>query len=221
MHEITKPYRFEGPDGEVTLLDLFEGRRQHALYHFMFGPNQDEGCDGCSMFVDQIGRPAHLRARDTTIVLVSRASVRQLEAFKQRMGWDQLPWYSDGNGDFGVDFGFSSPEPQPDQHQNGEIFGFYVFLHDDDGRVYRTYFSNWRAVEAIGTVRSILDRTPLGRYEDWEDTPEGRPHGPKFVWWSQHDASPHGPPATGSDGASRLPPDVSSGGAGSAGGRRL
>jgi hypothetical protein len=155
---------------------------------------------------------------------------------------------------------------------------------DDDGRVYRTYFTNWRAVEAIGTVRSILDRTPLGRYEDWEDTPEGRPHGqsscggdcmtvttttpadaperpgernavractagvsakdagvfsgstefvsegrhrplvhatPGRPGWSQRDASPHGPPATGSDGASRLPPDVSSGGAGSAGGRRL
>jgi predicted dithiol-disulfide oxidoreductase (DUF899 family) len=89
--------------------------------------------------------------------------VRQLEAFKQRMGWDQLPWYSDGNGDFGVDFGVSTPEPQPDQHQDGEIFGFNVFLHDDDGRVYRTYFTNWRAGEAIGTVRSILDRTPLGR----------------------------------------------------------
>jgi predicted dithiol-disulfide oxidoreductase (DUF899 family) len=73
MYEITKEYRFDGPDGEVSLLDLFEGRRQLALNHFMFGPNQDAGCDGCSMFVDQPGHAAHLQARDVTFVMVSRA----------------------------------------------------------------------------------------------------------------------------------------------------
>ena len=113
MHEITKDYRFEGPDGEVSLLDLFEGRRQLALYHFMFGPSRDEGCDGCAMFVDQLTHLAHLEARDTSFVLVSRASPEKLEAFKRRMGWDEIPWYSDGKGDFGVDFGFSPPSLNP------------------------------------------------------------------------------------------------------------
>ena len=133
MHEIAKGYCFDGPDGEVSLLDLFEGRRQLGLYHFMFGPNQEEGCDGCSMFVDQVGHPAHLRARDTTFVLVSRAPVEKLQAFKRRMGWDEIPWYSDGKSDFGVDFGFSPPEPQPDKHQDGEIFGFNVFIRATRG----------------------------------------------------------------------------------------
>jgi predicted dithiol-disulfide oxidoreductase (DUF899 family) len=187
MHEITTDYRFEGPDGEVSLLDLFDARRQLALYHFMFGPSRDEGCDGCSMFVDQLTQLAHLHARDTTLALISRAPLEKLEAFKHRMGWGEIPWYSDGNGEFGIDFGFSPPQPQPDQHQDGEIFGFNVFIRDDAGRVYRTYLTNWRGVEAIGTVWSILDRTPLGRQEEWEETPQGRPQGPKFEWWRFHD----------------------------------
>ena len=187
MHEITKDYRFEGPDGEVSLLDLFEVRRQLALYHFMFGPNQDEGCDGCSMVVDQLTHPAHLNARDTTFVLVSRARLQKLETFKRRMGWDGVPWYSDGEDDFGIDFGFSPPEPKPDEDQDGEMFGLNVFIRDDEGRVYRTYFTQWRGIEAIGTVWSILDRTALGRQEDWEETPDGRPQGPKYEWWRHHD----------------------------------
>jgi predicted dithiol-disulfide oxidoreductase (DUF899 family) len=134
-----------------------------------------------------VGYPTHLHARDTTFVLVSRASPAKLVAFRRRMGWDEIPWYSDGDSDFGVDFGFSPPEPLPDQDQDGEVFGFNVFVRDDDGRVYRTYFTNWRGVEAIGSVWSILDRTPLGRQEEWEDTPEGRPQGPKFEWWRHHD----------------------------------
>jgi predicted dithiol-disulfide oxidoreductase (DUF899 family) len=187
MHEITKDYRFAGPDGEVSLVDLFEGRRQLALYHFMFGPTQDEGCDGCSMVVDQLTHLAHLHARDTTFVLVSRAPLEKLETFKGRMGWDGIPWYSDGEGDFGIDFGFSPPEPKPNEHQDGEMFGLNVFIRDDDGRVYRTYFAEWRGIEAIGTVWSILDRTPLGRQEEWEETPDGRPQGPKYEWWRHHD----------------------------------
>jgi predicted dithiol-disulfide oxidoreductase (DUF899 family) len=187
MARIDKDYAFDGPDGRARLLDLFEGRRQLLLYHFMFGPNQDAGCDGCSMFVDQLTQLAHLHARDTTLALISRAPLEKLEAFKHRMGWGEIPWYSDGNGEFGIDFGFSPPQPQPDQHQDGEIFGFNVFIRDDAGRVYRTYLTNWRGVEAIGTVWSILDRTPLGRQEEWEETPQGRPQGPKFEWWRFHD----------------------------------
>jgi predicted dithiol-disulfide oxidoreductase (DUF899 family) len=187
MYEITKDYRFESPDGEVSLLDLFDGRRQLALYHFMFGPSRDEGCEGCSMVADQLTHLAHLHARDTSFVLVSRAPLTKLEAFKRRMGWEDIPWYSDGKSDFGIDFGFSPSEPVPSEHQDGEIFGFNVFIRDDEGRVYRTYFTNWRGVEAIGSVWSILDRTPLGRQEEWEDAPEGRPQGPKFQWWRLHD----------------------------------
>jgi predicted dithiol-disulfide oxidoreductase (DUF899 family) len=142
-------------------------------------------------FVDQVGRLAHLHARDTTFALVSRAPLEKLEAFRRRMGWDEIPWYSDGQSDFGIDFGFSPREPQPDQHQDGEIFGFNVFIRDDAGRVYRTYFTDWRGVEPIGSVWSILDRTPLGRQEEWEDTPEGRPQGPKFEWWRLHDRYEH------------------------------
>src|ERR687887_2052313 len=87
MIRIDKGYTFDGPHGKVRLLDLFEGRRQLLLYHFMFGPNQDAGCDGCSMFVDQIGHPAHLHARDTSIALVSRAPLAKITAYKERMGW--------------------------------------------------------------------------------------------------------------------------------------
>ena len=187
MHEVAKDYRFEGREGEVSLLDLFEGRRQLALYHFMFGTSQSEGCDGCAMFVDQLTHLAHLHARETSFALVSRAPLEKLEAFKRRMGWHDIPWYSDGRSEFGVDFGFSPPAPEPSRYQDGEIFGLNVFIRDDEGRVYRTYFTNWRGVEAIGSVWSILDRTPLGRQEEWEDTPEGRPQGPKFEWWRLHD----------------------------------
>src|SRR5438132_7484370 len=90
---IEKEYAFDGPDGKASLLDLFDGRRQLILYHFMFGPNQDAGCDGCSMFVDQVGHLAHLHARDTSFALVSRAPLAKITAYKKRMGW-KIPWYS-------------------------------------------------------------------------------------------------------------------------------
>src|ERR687887_2824750 len=103
---IDKDYVFDGPEGKATLLDLFEGRRQLLLYHFMFGPNQEVGCDGCSMFVDQIGHLAHLHARDVSFALVSRAPFSKIEAYRERMGWT-IPWYSSLSSDFGVDFGVS------------------------------------------------------------------------------------------------------------------
>src|SRR6266487_6159773 len=104
MVQIDKDYVLDGPDGEASLLDLFEGRRQLLLYHFMFGPNQDAGCDGCSLFVDQIGQLAHLHPRDTSFALVSRAPITKIEAYKKRMGWT-VPWYSSFESDFNVDFG--------------------------------------------------------------------------------------------------------------------
>ena len=181
MVPIDTDYVFEGPDGKASLLDLFDGRRQLILYHFMFAPGVDgwpsAGCDGCSMFVDNIGHLAHLHARDTSLVLVSRAPLAQIEPYRERMGWT-VPWFSSFGSDFNVDFGLTTDE--------GETFGLSVFLRDGD-RVYRTYFTSGRGVEALGSNWTFLDLTPLGRQEDWEDSPEGYPKTPRYEWWRRHD----------------------------------
>src|SRR5881409_1994185 len=144
---IDKDYTFDGPDGKAGLLDLFEGRRQLLLYHFMFGPNQDEGCHGCSMFVDQIGHLAHLHARDTSFALVSRAPIAKIEPYRERMGWT-IPWYSSFETDFSVDFGVGPETPQEDVYQDGESFGLSAFIRDGDD-VFRTYFTKQRGVEGL------------------------------------------------------------------------
>jgi predicted dithiol-disulfide oxidoreductase (DUF899 family) len=185
MTRIDKEYVFEGPNGPASLGDLFDGRRQLIVYHFMFGPNQDVGCDGCSMFVDQVGHLAHLHARDTSFALVSRAPVAKIEPYKKRMGWT-IPWYSSFDSDFNVDLGLSPETPQPNEYQDGESFGLSVFFRDGD-EVFRTYFTTVRGVEALGSVWTFLDLTPLGRQEDWEDSPEGWPRGPRYEWWRRHD----------------------------------
>jgi predicted dithiol-disulfide oxidoreductase (DUF899 family) len=181
---IEKEYVFEGPDGEASLLDLFDGRRQLILYHFMFGPNQEVGCDGCSMVVDQIGHLAHLHARETSFAVVSRAPLAKIEPYRMRMGWT-IPWYSSYGSDFNVDFGVSPEEPQRGAYQDGESFGLSVFLRDGD-EVFRTYFTRHRGVEGLN-VWTLLDLTPLGRQEDWEDSPEGYPQTPPYDWWRRHD----------------------------------
>ena len=182
---IEKDYVFDGPDGQASLLDLFEGRRQLIVYHFMFGPNQDVGCDGCSMVADQICHLAHLHARDTSFALVSRAPSAKIEPYKQRMGWT-IPWFSSFGTDFNVDLGLSPETPQEGVYQDGENFGLSVFLRDGDD-VFRTYFTNRRGVEALGSVWTFLDLTPLGRQEEWEDSPEGYPQTPPYDWWRRHD----------------------------------
>jgi predicted dithiol-disulfide oxidoreductase (DUF899 family) len=178
---VDKPYEFEGPDGPAGLLDMFDGRRQLVLYHFMFAPGvhgwPEAGCPGCSMFVDQIGHPAHFHARDTSLALVSRAPLAQIEAYRQRMGWT-IPWYSSAGSDFNRDFGLSRPD--------GEGFGLSVFIRDGE-RVLRTYFTSNRGVEALGSVWTFLDLTPLGRQEEWEQSPPGRPQEPPYQWWRRHD----------------------------------
>jgi predicted dithiol-disulfide oxidoreductase (DUF899 family) len=179
--EIEKDYVFEGSQGEASLLDLFEGRHQLVLYHFMFAPAVDgwpeAGCPGCSFFVDQIGELSHLHARDTSLVLVSRAPLARLEHYKRRMGWT-VPWYSSSASDFNVDFGVTRPD--------GETFALSVFLRDGE-RVLRSYFTSQRGVEALGNTWSFLDLTPLGRQESWEDSPTGRPQTPPYQWWRRHD----------------------------------
>ena len=181
MVPIEKEYVFEGPNGKATLLDLFEGRRQLLVYHFMFAPGvegwPEAGCDGCSMVVDGVGHLAHLHARDTSFALVSRAPLANIESYRRRMGWT-LPWFSSAGSDFNVDFGVTT--------ERGEIFGLSVFLRDGD-RVFRTYFTSGRGVEALGSVWTFLDLTPLGRQEDWEDSPPGWPQTPRYGWWRRHD----------------------------------
>ena len=179
--EIEKPYEFEGPGGRASLLDLFEGRRQLLLYHFMFGPGAegwpDAGCPGCSMLVDQIGHPAHLHARDTSLALVSIAPLAKIEEYRKRMGWT-LPWYSSAGSDFNRDFDVT--------RDDGEMFGLSVFVRDGE-RIFRSYFTSRRGVEALGNVWSFLDLTPLGRREEWEDSPAGVAKEPPYQWWRRHD----------------------------------
>jgi predicted dithiol-disulfide oxidoreductase (DUF899 family) len=151
----------------------------------MFGPNQDAGCDGCSMFVDQVGHLAHLYARDTSFALVSRAPIAKIEAYRKRMGWT-IPWYSSFESEFNVDFGVGPETPRQGVYQDGETFGLSVFFRDGDS-VFRTYFTTHRGVEALGSVWTFLDLTPLGRQESWEDSPAGYPQTKPYEWWRRHD----------------------------------
>ena len=172
MTEISGDYEFEGPDGRVKLADLFEGRSQLIIYHF-WHPEDGDPCRGCSMVGDQIAHPAHLNARDTTIAFVSTAPQPKIEAFKQRMGWE-MPWYTVVGDEFQTMRGTT------------EYFKLDVYMRDGD-RVFLTYSTTGRGVETLGPVWSFLDLTPLGRQEEWEDTPEGRPQGPPYGWWRYHD----------------------------------
>jgi predicted dithiol-disulfide oxidoreductase (DUF899 family) len=181
MVRVDKDYIFTGSKGKLRLQDLFEGRRQLILYHFMFAPGVDgwptAGCPGCSMVVDNVGHLAHLHARDTSFVLVSRAPLAKIKAYQKRMGW-KVPWFSSADSDFNVDFGVTTKE--------GETFGLSVFLRDGD-EVFHTYFTAGRGVEALGSSWTFLDLTPFGRQEDWEDTPAGRPQTAPYQWWRRHD----------------------------------
>ena len=177
MTLVETDHRFVGPDGEVGLLDLFAGRRQLVVYRFFYQPDvdgwPDKACGGCSFFADHVPHLAHVNARDTTFVLVSPADQDKIAALKQRMGWD-VPWYTLLGDAFSNDFGVA------------EMFGLNVFIHDDSNRVFRTYFVNGRGAEAFTPTWSILDITPLGRQEEWEDTPDGRPQSSPY-WWGRHD----------------------------------
>lgn len=172
--EITKPYEFTGTGGKVSLLDLFDGRKQLIVYHFMFA---ESPCTGCSMMVDNMGHNAHIQARDTSRVLVSLAPIDELEKYKKRMGWT-IPWYSSAGSDFNRDFGATL--------DNGEMFGVSVFIRDGE-RIYRSYFTTRRGAEYLGSNFSYLDLTPLGRQENWEDSPAGRPQTAPYQWWRLHD----------------------------------
>ena len=174
---VDKEYAFEGPDGPASLLDLFDGRRQLIVYRFFYEPDVDgwpeRGCGGCSFLADQVAHLAHLNARDTTLVFVSRAPQDMIQGLKERMGWD-MPWYTITD-DFDKDFGV------------GEWHGTNAFIREGD-EVFRTYFIDSRGDEAMGTTWAYLDITALGRQEEWEDSPAGYPQTAPYQWWNYHDA---------------------------------
>jgi predicted dithiol-disulfide oxidoreductase (DUF899 family) len=173
---VEKDYRFEGPDGPASLLDLFDGRRQLIVYRFFYEDGvkgfPEHGCPGCSFLADQVAHLAHLNARDTTLVFVSRAPQENIEQWKARMGWE-MPWYTITD-DFDADFGV------------GEWHGTNAFVRDGDD-IFRTYFIDNRGDEAMGSTWSYLDISALGRQEEWEDSPDGYPQTPPYQWWNRHD----------------------------------
>jgi predicted dithiol-disulfide oxidoreductase (DUF899 family) len=194
MVRIEKEYVFEGPDGKASLLDLFEGRRQLIVYHFMFSPEWDEGCPSCSAGADEIsnGLLKHLHARDTTFVYVSRAPLAKIEAYKASKGWT-FPWYSSYNSDFNFDFHVTLDESvtpiefnyrtKAEHEQAGsdayaevdlpiERPGRSCFIRVGDS-VFHTYSVYARGLETVGGSYYFLDETALGRQEDWEE-PKGR-----------------------------------------------
>jgi predicted dithiol-disulfide oxidoreductase (DUF899 family) len=180
MVEVTKPYVFQGPQGEATLLDLFEDRRQLIVGHFMFDPSWEDGCSSCSAGADEVseGLLRHLHVRDTTLAYVSRAPLEKLERWKALKGWD-FPWYSSYGSDFNYDFGVTldrSVKPPEYNYRavdvEGEMPGTSYFLRDG-GRVFHTYSNYARGAEMTGGSFYWLDLTALGRQEDWEE-PKGR-----------------------------------------------
>jgi predicted dithiol-disulfide oxidoreductase (DUF899 family) len=199
---VEKAYRFETDDGARTLAELFDGRGQLLVYHFMFGPSYEAGCPTCSSMADTIdGALPHLHARDVTMLYVSQAPLAKLQAYKRRMGWN-MPWVSSSGSDFNFDLGFSSSEEQtrgaiapmleagmpPIVAHNAsstgtdlvgyltELFGFSAFVLDD-GAVYQSYATTGRGVEFLMGYYGILDRAPKGRDEgdEWQ------------VWIRRHD----------------------------------
>jgi predicted dithiol-disulfide oxidoreductase (DUF899 family) len=181
MVEIVKNYRFDAPGGRVGLIDLFAGRSQLIMYHFMFDPEWDAGCPRCSFLVDNIGHLSHLHVRDTSFTLVSRAPLGKIEPFKTRMGWS-LPWVSSFGSDFNYDFHATLDEAiapvlymyrdketllslgMP-YHTDGEQGGTSVFLRDGD-RVFHTYSAYGSENELLHGTYNYLDFTPLGRGND-------------------------------------------------------
>lgn len=181
---VEKDYRFEGPHGPMSFLDLFEERRQLIVYRAFYAPDvtttargtsyPERACLGCSMVADQVAHPAHLNARDTSLAFVSRAPQAEIQGLKKRHGWEFIPWYTltdDFDADFGVD----------------QWHGHNVFIREGD-QIFRTYFVDARGDEALGSTWSYLDVTALGRQEEWEDSPDGYPQTPTGRRLNYHDA---------------------------------
>jgi len=179
---VTKDYAFDGPDGRETLGDLFAGRSQLVVYHFMFGPDWEAGCKSCSFWADNFERNVvHLAARDVTMIAVSRAPLAKLDAFRQRLGWT-FKWVSSAGSDFNFDYGvsFSQEERGGDKiYYNyawidsgmSELPGISVFHRDASGAIFHTYSCYARGLDMMNTAYHYLDLVPKGR-----DEAEQRPH---------------------------------------------
>lgn len=217
---VENDYVFETEPGvRKNLLDLFEGRHQLVIYHFMFDPDDpppgqthpySEGCPGCSHVADNIPHLSHLQARDTAFTMVSRAPLAKITPFKRRMGWT-MPWASSFGSDFNYDFGVTiDPAIAPPEynyqdaealkargqleHVKGELPGLSVFLRDGN-RIYHSYSTFGRGLDALLNTYNILDLTPYGRQETWEDSPPGWPQTSDF-WLRHHDKYDGQPKAT-------------------------
>lgn len=177
MYAVDPNHTFDGADGHCRLIDLFEQRRQLIVYHFMFGPDHPSPCPGCSRRMDDVGHLYHLYARDTAFVAVARASFASLAALRIRKGWFP-PFFSSAGTTFNDDMGV----------QGDSDFGLSVFFRDDEGGPYRSYLTSGRGVEPAG-FRALLDMTPFGRQEDWENSPPGWPQSPTYGWGSNRDIS--------------------------------
>jgi predicted dithiol-disulfide oxidoreductase (DUF899 family) len=196
--KVDKTYTFDTPDGKRTLADLFDGRSQLMIYHFMFGPDWEAGCPGCSFLADHIdGTLAHLNNHDVTLACVSRAPLSKIEAYKTRMGW-KFPWVSSFGSDFNFDYHVSFTKEELESGKvfynfreisgdeaNDELPGMSAFIRDEAGNVYHTYSDYARGGEEILTTLMILDRAPKGRnetstlsfvkrHDEYEDTPQAQ-----------------------------------------------
>lgn len=192
MVKLNKKYVFAGPTGSTSLLDLFENRRQLIIYHFMFAPDWEAGCSGCTGFVNALGDLSLLNKCDTAFALTSRAPLIKLEPYKAKHGWN-LPWVSSFGSDFNYDFHVTLDESVAPVEYNyraqqelgeshvmkGESHGLSVFFRLDDD-VFHTYSAYARGVENLTNAYSLLDITPYGRQQDFEDSPAGWPQKPTY-----------------------------------------
>jgi predicted dithiol-disulfide oxidoreductase (DUF899 family) len=188
--KVTKSYVFDGPSGRETLADLFGDRSQLVVYHFMFGPDWEEGCPGCSFWADSFdGVGVHLRHRDVSFVAISRAPLAKIEPFRRRMGWS-FKWVSSGGNDFNYDYQVSfTPETldagaavynyAKTNMKMAELPGVSVFYRDESGNVYHTYSAYARGIDAVNAAYQYLDLVPKGRDEDQLPSPN--------AWWRHHD----------------------------------
>jgi predicted dithiol-disulfide oxidoreductase (DUF899 family) len=194
---VDKPYLFDTLDGQKSLADLFDGRSQLFIYHFMFGPDWDVGCVGCSFFADHLdGANLHLSQHDLSVVAVSRAPLGKLQAYRERMGW-RFPWVSSGGSDFNFDFNVSFRKEDLERGTAAYNFGTIaasmdenpgasVFFKADDGTVFHTYSAYARGDERSLGAYMFLDLTPNGRNETG-------PHYNLMDWVKRHDEYPASP----------------------------
>jgi predicted dithiol-disulfide oxidoreductase (DUF899 family) len=196
MVKIEKDYVFDGTNGKEKLKSLFDGRRQLIVYHFMFDPTWDTGCSGCTGYVNALGDLSLLNDCDTTFVIVSRAPLAKLEAYKAQKGWD-VPWISSFGSDFNYDFHVTLDEavapiehnylPKAELEQrkdesyfmNGEQHGLSVFFRLEED-VFHTYSTYARGTESLTNTYALLDTTPYGRQQAFEDSPSGWPQKPTY-----------------------------------------